>query len=572
MLVLPADAARRRNVYKRPVKKVVQEEKPTPRIEWNECAEPCLYRIFKQNIAPTTIPDCRGRVMGFAATAQKYYVLIRNFNRISDAIFTIDRHKVAVRSIWGIGTHRAAAMTREGDSFWIVSYSEKYFIRKLNTAGMAQEYHSVKALPAGTITGIGVNGGRVFFSVIEKDVSKIYLYNTATRSPVEFISMPGRVKALISEGGKLYAFQKCDDRFAKYWIVEINAEKKTQTRYRYINARIDAMAWDGEMFLFMQRKKKVESVFPAVIIPETRTVLVRPRARRITLTYNLNVRSMSPVDAGVWLALPAETTYQHIRNLEIKPEPREIVNDKWGNRWARVEWSKASGRVTVSVEFDMLNCSVAQTLANDVSQVDKGGPGALSATHAYDHGTFIVKSHMSRITATGSYYNKVMAVRDYVLDSIAFSQYSKKWGKASTYLYKGRGGVYGYCLSFIAMARGFSIPARSVGALTIDSPRRRGEQMTAHTWVQVQMPGNGWVDMDLPADMGPQKERRLRHFGFRSSRFIITFIGDFDRRDCRDRFAQKSWFLSKFPRARGSSVPWISIDRITVNAKDLTPR
>jgi hypothetical protein len=78
--------SRPRSTKSRPVK--IRQEKikpPDPALEWKECGEECLSRLFNNEISSIRIPPVRGDLGDIAVQGDYFYLLVKNFNLITDA-------------------------------------------------------------------------------------------------------------------------------------------------------------------------------------------------------------------------------------------------------------------------------------------------------------------------------------------------------------------------------------------------------------------------------------------------------------------------------------------------------
>lgn len=82
---------------------------------------------------------------------------------------------------------------------------------------------------------------------------------------------------------------------------------------------------------------------------------------------------------------------------------------------------------------------------------------------------------------------------------------------------------------------------RAVGGTIYRTRHRKDEVVNAHTWNQVYMPRIGWVDIDATSDDARDGHHTFHSVGRRSSRYIITFIGEYDRLNWKDVFTQRGW-------------------------------
>jgi hypothetical protein len=516
---------------------------PDPALEWKECGDNCIARIFNNDITGTPIAPVKGELRDIAVRGEYLYLLVKNFNLVADAIFTIRRESGKIKSIWGIGRLGAEAMTCDGDFLWILSRSEKYFVRKLTLSGSAAGDISVTSVPAGSIRGLACVGDSLLFSARFENESCLYLLNHKTRGMKKIGSYSGAIQAVAFFQGEILAYINEFDTYSDHWLMLLSPAGVLKKKMCFINTVPAALAVDGKNLYFMEKRQGGAFVSPLVVMAEKNIVLASPSVQRIEVVFPVTGRNPNRFNADLWVPYPANRKYQNVRQISIEPKPMEITGDRFGNRWARVRWDRAEGSVNAVMKFDIITAAAAQTIERNQAHgaggviPDDVKSSSCGETSAFDISSYVVKSHSTRLDPNGTWLSRTLAIRDYVNGAIRFSAYGDRWRKASDYLFYGRGDAYGQTLGFAALSRYMGIPARAAGGILLEGAAGEGKPNCCAAWNQVYMPGNGWIDIGIGRDYGHTHE----NFAFFPNRCFITFEGDFDTSDYSSVFTESDW-------------------------------
>lgn len=536
---------------------------PDPALEWKECGDQCLRRIFNDDIATIRISPVTGDIRDIAFHGDFVYLLVKNFNLITDAIFTIRKGSGRIESIWGIGRQEAEGITCDGQFLWVISRSEKYFIRKLNLSGRGSGDIAVRSLPEGDIRGLACAGDSMVFYTRSGDESTLYLFNRQSRVLKKLGSYRGTICGVAFYDGLIVAQVDEFDTYSNHWLLVMNPAGEVKKKLSFVNTETAAMNSDGKRLYLLEKRPAGAGalVSPVVVLLEGNMVLAAPRVQKVEMTFPVNGGNQNLYNVDLWLPYPINRRFQNIRNVAIEPQPRDVTADRFGNRWARVRWDRISGNVRAVMKFDIITAAVAYTIERDRAF----GPGdipeevrksSLGETGVFDISNYVVKSHSSRISTEGSGLARILAIRDYVNGAIRFSGYGDRWAKASDYLFRGRGDAYGQTVGFAALSRYLGIPARAAGGLLLGGAPGEREADYNMTWNQVYLPGSGWIDIGIGRDYGHSHE----YFACRPNRYFITLEGDFDTIDYTNVFTETEW---------SRACRWSSVDQR--KQADVTP-
>ena len=192
---------------------------PDPALEWNNCGENSLLRFFNNDITSTRIAPVKGDLADVAVHGEYLYALVKNFNLVSDAIFTIKKKTGKIESIWGIGRLGAEAITCDDRFIWIISRSEKYFIRKLTLSGKTAGETGIRSLPEGEIRGLARAGDLLFFAVRRDEGSGLFLFNPSNRRLKKIGSYRGMIGGVAAYRGGIIAYLNEFDMYSDHWLL-----------------------------------------------------------------------------------------------------------------------------------------------------------------------------------------------------------------------------------------------------------------------------------------------------------------------------------------------------------------
>ncbi len=544
---------------------------PDPALRWEGCGDECLSGYFGSAVSPVRIAAVNGEIGGIAVQGGHLYVLVKNFNLIIDAVFKIRRRNGRIESIWGLGRHNAEAITSDGARLLIVSRSEKYFLRSLSFTGRNGPDISLRSLPDGAISGLAASGDTLYLSTVTGEGSAVYKMSAGGGKPARMGSFNCTIRGLALREGTLVAVAEESGRYSEGWLLLLDGGGRETGRFAWPAGVPAAVTAEGSLIHALESRGSVHQVYPAALLPERRMVLADPRVQGVTITFPVTGMNRHAYHADLWIPYPTNRPFQNVRRVSIEPRPKEIVSDRYGNRWARLGWNGARGRVAARLSFDIFTVAASATV--DPAYLFREGdlPPEVSAltkieTRAFDLSNYIIRSHSTRIEGSGAYLDRILGVRNYVNDAVRYSAGVDRWGRASEYLFRGRGDAYGMALGFAALSRYVGIPARVAGALRLDVESPDTASGIDDVWNQVFVPGQGWIDVGI----GRGREGSRELFAGRPNRYFVTFEGDFDTRDYAEVFAETEWCgVCRWRSAEGNRGAEVTFGPVSMDLRDL---
>lgn len=261
---------------------------------------------------------------------------------------------------------------------------------------------------------------------------------------------------------------------------------------------------------------------------------VRKATRRQRVRYTHQIRNLGPgtlVQADIYVAVPADNLYQKLaRKPQFTPRPTALLTDQWGQRVAHFHFANLPAGKFATVAMDG-----SATLFDVRHQIY---PHQLKGLNA-------VPAEVRRYLVDGEKYLKGdRAIRRAVKQAVGqernpywiarriyrhihdrmFYKLSGGWNVAPRVLQRGNGSCSEYSFVFISMCRAAGLPARYVGSLVVRKDDASYDDVF-HRWVEIYLPGYGWLPVDPSRGDKKSEVDRSDAFGHLEPVFLITTQG-----------------------------------------------
>lgn len=251
---------------------------------------------------------------------------------------------------------------------------------------------------------------------------------------------------------------------------------------------------------------------------------------KVTYTYTINNFGPGNVNSiDVHFAIPANRANQIINGpITYSPKYTDIVTDQWGQKTTRFHFEKMKSGESKEIQM------VSNITTYDVRYfIYPNKVGALSTIpdsikklflannekYQYDD-TIITNALKKAIGTENNPYWIARNIYNYIHKHMYYEMVGG-WNTAPTVLSRGNGSCSEYSFLYISMCRAAGIPARYVGAVV-----ERGEEASMdnvfHRWVEVYLPGYGWIPVDPSGGDKTLPRDQADCFGALSNRFYIT--------------------------------------------------
>ena len=253
---------------------------------------------------------------------------------------------------------------------------------------------------------------------------------------------------------------------------------------------------------------------PATVIPEASPPPTQPVAKptlapdtaSITTTQVYTVRQTlrlvnegsAPVEKlKLRMALIRDwEPYQRVRSMEISPLDYELVTDQYDNHYAEFWFYDVRPGDSLPIDivfevavnglkFDLGNCS------GPMIQELTGAERFLEVNHTS------IKSQAEQLSQnTGTACEISENIYTYVIDTLDYAGYIPESLGAVEALRRGSGDCTEYSDLAITLHRAAGIPAQFVEGITYSRDGFYDEGQSKHDWLEVYLPGTGWVPLD----------------------------------------------------------------------------
>ena len=244
---------------------------------------------------------------------------------------------------------------------------------------------------------------------------------------------------------------------------------------------------------------------------------IRKDREQHKVTYKHSVTCFGPGSIktlDVHVAIPENRDNQEmLKDVAFNQNPAKIETDQWGQKTALFSFKnlKPGDKTDVQVTSTVATYNVRYFIYPEKVKSLADIPQDICDQYLTDDDKYQIKHEVIQNTlkqVVGNETNPYWIVRKLHQFLIGHLYYNMDgaWDTAPTVITNGHGSCSEYTFAFIALCRAAGIPARYVG-----STWRRGENTyldeVYHRWVEVYLPGYGWIptdpthgDRELPRD------------------------------------------------------------------------
>ena len=253
------------------------------------------------------------------------------------------------------------------------------------------------------------------------------------------------------------------------------------------------------------------------------------------MEFTYQVRNFGPStlkSLTVHMAVPQkELTHRLKTKPAFSPTPKGYVKDRYGQRFAKFKFKEIPAGRFVSVGWK------AEVELYDVRhyvfphKVGSAGrvPGRIkrlylknATKYAMNH-PFIQKAVKKAVGSEKNLYWRARRIYRYIHQRIHY-ELAGGWNTAPRVLKRGSGSCSEYSFVFISMCRAAGIPARYVGSVVLRKDDASFDDVF-HRWVEIYLPGFGWLPVDPSRGDKPTEAQRGDAFHHLTADFLITTRG-----------------------------------------------
>ncbi|MCJ7526360.1 MAG: transglutaminase [Candidatus Aminicenantes bacterium] len=290
------------------------------------------------------------------------------------------------------------------------------------------------------------------------------------------------------------------------------------------------LAWaENSLWIADYQKDEIAQVTVFDDRPYTRS---KERLAAITFTHDvINFGPGTVTALNVYLALPKDRPTQEILAIDYAQDPDGLHTDQWGQAAARFSKTdmKPQQRFISQMRVRAKIYDVMYHLFPEKVGPLKKIPVEIRNSFLADDDKYRLKDPVIQlavkeaVAATDNPYWIARNIFDYLRDKLFYKRIGG-WDIAPTVLQRGSGSCSEYAFVYIAMCRAAGVPARYAGSVVV-----RGEDASFdfvyHRWVEVYLPGYGWVPVDPSGGDQEWPRDQANFFGHLENRFLITTDG-----------------------------------------------
>lgn len=263
----------------------------------------------------------------------------------------------------------------------------------------------------------------------------------------------------------------------------------------------------------------------------------KSKIRTQEIEFSSEVINFGPgtvTELNVFIAQPEDRPNQKILDISYPLKPNAFVTDKWGQKCAHfIKKNLNAGDrfmpyLKVKAEINEVMYYIFPEKVGSLRDIPKD----IRATYLADdlkycvNTPYIQKAAEIAVDGARNPYWIARNIFDYLRQILHYERIGG-WDIAPTVIRRGSGSCSEYTFAFIALCRAAGLPARYVGAVVI-----RGDEacfdFVYHRWVEVYLPGYGWIPVDPSRGDKDWPRDQARSFGYLNNVFLITTQGGGD--------------------------------------------
>ena len=370
-------------------------------------------------------------------------------------------------------------LTWDGKYLWCVDNHSDEIIQFSPDDGTT--IRSFKA-PAGDPRGLTFDGTNLWVS--DRITNEIYMIDPETGTVLIVADAPGEyTRGLCFDGTNL-------------WAADYQSDKIFELKIR-----------DGEKFR-------------------------RTNAHKSFVNYNHRITNFGPgtvKSIDVHIAIPKDRDTQEIHGkCKFITKPTDFIEDHWDQKTAHFHFEniKAGEKRNAEMKTEVTTYEVRYFIYPENVGTIKDIPKKITDKYLednekYDYKNPIIQSAVkAALKGEKNPYWMARKLYNYLIQNMYYEMQGG-WNTAPTVLERGNGSCSEYSFVYIAMCRAAGLPARYVGSVVI-----RGDYASLddvfHRWVEVYLPGYGWIPIDPSGGDSKSPRHQANYFGHLANRFLIT--------------------------------------------------
>ena len=411
----------------------------------------------------------------------------------------------------------------DGSRLWCLDQGEKLIYRLDPSTGLVDRTIEV---PSPAPRGLAWDGDALWVSDEKKD--RLYRLSPVDGTTVTSIPSPSKdPQGICFDGTYLWIADRITDRIDRVEAVH----GIVVTTFEAPGPHARGLAWNGEgLWCADYQTDRVYRLSVMEAPP-----YARMKERGEVLTFTQEFRNYGPgtiATLDLYLAVPHDRDGQVLLgDALLDPPPTNIVSDQWGQKfaWYHHDDIAAPGIVRAAISIQARLYEVRYFLFPEKIGKRRDVPGEIRKAYLADGDKYridhpVIKKVVKE--AVGEEKNLYWVARNlyqYLLENMHY-ELSGGWNIAPTVLERGSGSCSEYSFVYIALCRASGLPARYVGSVAV-----RGDDASTddvfHRWVEIYLPGYGWVPVDPSRGDKPTPAEQADAFGHIGNGCLVTTEG-----------------------------------------------
>ncbi len=419
--------------------------------------------------------------------------------------------------------YRPAGLAYDGEQLWCVDVLEAKLYRIQPDTGLVSR---VIPSPVKVPRGLAFDGHALWLS--DDATRSLHRVEPEDGTTLAELPFPGEsVDGLAYDGRYLWVSDRLSDK------LHVLDPERGEVLHSLPSPgpHPTGLAFDGQRVLVVDYQQ--DSI--AVVSREGEDFVLRDKPRRARVNFTHQLRNFGPdalPDVDVYLALPKDLHNQKIHGKpEFEPANFARKQDRWGQAVAHFHFDdlKAGKTATVRMAVELTAWHVRWIIWPEQVKPLSRMPAEVRSAYLVDDSKYDIHNPVIREAAekaVGKERNPYwMARRIYRhIHQVMHYEMVGGWDVAPKVLARGSGSCSEYSFVFIAMCRAMGIPARYAGSLVVRRDDASYDDVH-HRWVEIYLPGYGWVPVDPSRGDKDTEAGRAEGFGLLEPNFLITTQG-----------------------------------------------
>jgi sugar lactone lactonase YvrE len=449
-------------------------------------------------------------------------------DRDTDKLYRVDPADGKVLTTLDAPGYFCTALAWDGKSLWVADMdftntsTEDYCGKIYKIDPLTGRTLKVIMAPAADPQGLSWDGAYLW--VADNGTRELYQVSPDDGTTIKTLKAPAAdPRGLAWEGGYLWLADRSTD--------ELYRIEPASGRVIMILPAPGPYPWglawaQNSLWVSDYQKDEIANI---VVFSEDAYTRSRERNAVVTITHdviNFGPGTVTGLDA--YLALPKNRSNQEILAIDFPQPVGGKLTDRWGQEVACFKKAtlKPGERFVSKMRVQAKIYEVMYQLFPEKAGLLKDIPDDVHGRFLVDDDKYRLKNTIIQnavkeaVTRPDNPYWIARDIYDYLHSKMVYTRIGG-WDVAPTVLQRGSGSCSEYAFVYIAMCRAAGLPARYVGSVVA-----RGEDacfdFVYHRWVEVYLPGTGWVPVDPSGGDQESPRDQAMFFGHLDNRFLIT--------------------------------------------------